>query len=253
MIADEPRRGIAIKGMKEKKLPENVTSIVIGIPTRNPQEEWGRWSPEFSLFLKHLAQPMNYNMGFEIEWGGVLPAENREIITNRVIKDGAKYLIFFDDDTLMPRDTLLQFMRGFETLPDAAIISGLCCKKSKYLEPEVFKFPNEGRYWKFKKESVEEVWVTGAGCIAINLEYVKQMKSPYWIDEIIEDENSAIKYGQDINFCRKVREETKGKVYLDTHIVCGHLDIKTGFIYWPEFIEQKDESKYNHFAILDDI
>lgn len=244
MIANEPRRGMAIKGLRQKKLPYDAAAIVIGIPCRDPKLEWGRWSPEFSLFLKHLAQPMNYSMSVEIEWGGVLPAENREAITQRAIEGGAKYLIFFDDDTLMPRDTLLRFMRDMETLPNAAIISGLCCKKSKDLEPEVFKAPNDGRYWKYQKDSVEQVWATGAGCMAINLTYVKQMKPPYWIDEVVEDENSAIKYGQDINFCRKLQEETDGKVYLDTHVQCGHLDIKTGLIYYPEFILQSNGSEF---------
>ena len=236
MIVTEPRRGLAIHGMKQKKLSNEAPSLVIGIPCRDPKLDWGRWTPEFCMFLKQLAQPMNYVIDFEVEWGGVLPAENREIITKRAIENGAKYLVFFDDDILMPRNTLHRFMTVMEKNPDAAIVAGLCCKKSKELEPEIFKTPNQGRYWHYKKETIEQIWATGAGCLAINLEYVKQMASPYWIDEIVENDTSAIKYGQDINFCRKIQEQTKGKIYLDTNVVCGHLDIKTGLVYWPDFI-----------------
>ncbi len=241
MIVNEPRRGMGLKKLRLKKLPDNAPSIIIGVPCRDPKLEWGRWSPEFCLFLRQLAQPMNYSMNVEVEWAGVLPAENREIITHRALEANARYLVFFDDDILMPRDTLHRFMTGMEKMPNAAIISGLCCKKSKELEPEVFKAPNQGRYWHYQKETVQQVWVTGAGCMAINLDYVRQMKQPYWIDEVVEYKNEIARYGQDINFCRKLQEQTYGKVYLDTNIVCGHMDIKTGVIYWPEFMPDQQK------------
>lgn len=233
LAIDALRKGIATHHLQTRKLPEDAPSILVGIPTRDPRLDGGRWAPDFVWGLLQMQRPSNFSFSYECVWDGSV-TENRQRLTERAIEKGSKYLVLFDDDMILPLHTLNRLVDDLATLPDAAIVTGLICKKRPEGDPEIFKSWNSGRYWDWKKDVVEEIWACGAACMAIDLDYVRKMKSPYWIDETVHYRNVQTEFTEDLNFCRKIQDETGGKVYLDTHVICGHLDIKTGEVYFPK-------------------
>lgn len=236
------RKGIASQQLQQCKLTEKAPNILVGIPTRNPKSDSGRMTPDFVWCLLQLQRPTNYSINFECAWDeNASAAQNRQAITDRAIMSGSKYLILIDDDMTFPYNTLERFIDDLETLPDAAVVTGLIGKKRVDGAPEIFKTWDGGRYWDWKEKTTEQIWACGAACMAINLEYVRQMKKPYWIDEAVHYNGVYSNFSEDLNFCRKIQEETAGKVYLDTNIICGHIDIKTGETYYPKSKETRSE------------
>lgn len=236
------RKGIASHQLQQCKLPEKSPNILVGVPTRDPKSENGRMTPDFVWCLLQLQRPTNYSINFECAWEpNASAAQNREAITERAIKSGSKYLILIDDDMTFPYNTLERFIDDLETLPDAAVVTAVIGKKRIDGAPEIFKSWDGGRYWDWEKDTIEDIWACGGACMAINLEYVRQMKKPYWIDESVNYNGVYSNFSEDLNFCRKIQEEVAGKVYLDSHIVCGHIDIKTGEIFYPKSKESKKE------------
>ncbi len=233
------RKGIETHRLQQRKLVEGAPNIMIGVPTRDPKSNNGRFAPDFVWSLLQLQRPTNYSLNFECEWAEDKgPAENRESITERALQQGSKYLILIDDDMTFPYFTVERFIDDLDSLPDAAVVTAVIGKKRPFGEPEIFKTWNGGRYWDWKKNTVEEIWACGAACMAINLDYVRKMKKPYWVDESLDYKGAYSTFSEDLNFCRKVQDEAGGKVYLDSHIVCGHFDLKTGETYFPKSKEE---------------
>ena len=235
--ADRVDSQLILEGMRQKKLAASAPTLIIGIPSR------GKVSTEFMMSLIQLFNPLNMVITYVIQ-KGMLPAEAREAITKYALKAGAKYIFFVDDDMLLPPDTLYRLNQRMQTLPDAAIVSGIYSSKFEPVEPFVYKKFGTGAYWDFKKDAVEQVWAVGAGCLLVNLEYVKKMKEPYWLDEYGEINGRPTFLGQDINFCHKIQKEAGGKVYIDSAINCGHQDINSGRIFHiPDTCNEKQSRK----------
>ena len=235
------RKGIETHRLQQRKLVDSAPNIMVGIPTRDPRTNDGRFSPDFVWSLLQLQKPTNYSINFECEWHPDKgSAENRESITERALQSGSKYLIMIDDDMIFPYNTLERFIDDLDRLPDAALITGVIGKKRETAEPEIFKSWDGGRYWDWEKNTVERIWACGGACMAINLDYIRKMKKPYWVDESVDYNGVYSNFSEDLNFCRKIQSETKGRIYLDSHIICGHQDIKTGITYWPR---SKEDTK----------
>lgn len=229
--ADRVNDQLVLAGMRQKKLLASAPTLIIGIPSR------GKVSTEFMMSLVQLFNPLNMVVTYIIQ-KGMLPAEARESITKYALEVGAKYIFFIDDDILLPPDALYRLNQRMQTLPDAAIVSGVYSSKFDPVEPFVYKEFGAGAYWGFDKKEPEQVWAVGAGCLLVNLEYVKKMKSPYWMDEYGEINGRATFLGQDINFCHKIQQEAGGKVYIDPIVNCGHQDINSGKIFHIPGISQ---------------
>jgi GT2 family glycosyltransferase len=241
--ADKVDNQLILAGMRRKKLSAFAPTLIIGIPSR------GKVSTEFTMSLVQLFNPLNMVVTYVVQ-KGMLPAEAREEITKYALEAGAKYIFFIDDDMLLPPDTLYRLNQRMQTLPDAAIVSGIYSSKFEPVEPFVYKEFGAGAYWGFKKNSIEQVWAVGAGCLLVNLEYVKKMKPPYWLDEYGEIEGRATFLGQDINFCHKIQKEAGGRVYIDSAINCGHQDINSGQIFHIPEREKGSKNSNNPVDII---
>lgn len=253
---------LQLDGKRVMKNSLDAPYIVIGIPTRlnslqpscnsgsQGANQYG-WSPEFAMSLLQLTNPLNTTLAFKIERSD-LPAKGREIITRWALQNDAKYIFFLDDDVLFPNNTLIQFLETAKIFPDAGIISGLYGNKTENTEPFFYKRTGEGAYWGYEQGKVEEVESCGAGCMLVNMEYVKKLTPPYWTDEYTQKGRTQAFWGQDINFCKKIREQAGGKVYIDANIFCGHYDSKTGKIFQlpkkpqEQFAEKRKLIEKNH-------
>lgn len=240
-LADQIEKTI-IWNHAQKKLLPNAPTILVGIPSR------GTVSVEFMMCLLQLFQPLNIVMSYYVSKDpNKLPAEQRETITEHALKIGAKYVLFIDDDILFEPMVLHKLFIDIQTTMDAAVVSGVYGSKTDPSEPHVYKEFGEGAYWGMTLGCIEQVWSFGAGCMLVDMEYVKKMEKPYWLDEYREVDGVPGMLGQDINFCRKIQEEADGKCFVDTTIFCGHIDHKTSRIFHVPIEKLKNLNTEEHW------
>lgn len=241
-LADQIEKTIIWNKVQKKKLLPNAPTILVGIPSR------GMVSVEFMMCLQQIFQPLNISMAYYVSKDpNKLPAEQRETITEYALNISARYVLFMDDDILFEPMVLYKLFIDIQTTSDAAIVSGVYGTKNDPSEPFVYKEFGRGAYWGMTLGCIEQVWAFGAGCILVDMEYVKKMKKPYWLDEYREVDGIPGMVGQDINFCRKIQEEAEGKCFVDTTIFCGHIDHKTGKIFHVPIEKLKNLNTEEHW------
>lgn len=97
--------------------------LTIGIPTRDPGSEHGRWRPEFGLFLRNLKLPDDFEIVYVTEWGGSVSIA-RETILKKAIAGGARYLLFLNDDILAPSNVLVELLGVFAPGSNVGAVCG---------------------------------------------------------------------------------------------------------------------------------
>ena len=140
-------------------------------------------------------------------------AQARNQITCKAIKDGCDYLMMLDTDHILPPDALDLLMEN----KDAAIVSGLICRRHFPYSPVMFKLsPSNALQEAFVNPDgkVHEVDACAMGCTLINMDILCTLPRPIWVDDY---------YRSDLMLCEKVRHFTKAKILLDTRVIIGHL------------------------------
>lgn len=164
----------------------------------------------------------------------------------------AKYIFYWDDDTLIPPRTLYDMHRMMEMHPEIAILSGVYTTREECNEPLVYKNQGDGAYWGFSVEVgvLEDIFAAGAGCMMARVEALEDVErilgGKLWDDEIdvrlLDANHGRTIWGHDVRFCRRMWEtsETYGKpdgarkpwrVCLAGWLQCYHFDIDTQTVY----------------------
>jgi len=204
----------------------------------------GLVSAEFAINITQQVMPLLCSVQFMIR-KSVLSAQARNEMTYEAIKRGAKYIFYWDDDTLIPPKTIYELHNMMERTPDAAVISGVYTTREECPEPLYYKDHGEGAYWNFinKPGVLEPIFGAGAGCMMARVEALveieKEIGGPWWADEHTADSDKKSMWGHDIRFCRRVhemREQGLGsqpwQVYGAGWIQCGHIDVNTQTIHY---------------------
>ena len=209
------------------------------------------------LMLAHMnmIQPLNCATTYMVE-SGRLSAEARQIMTKSALKQGAKYILYWDDDTIPPPLGLAILHNWMERHPEAGAISGVYTTREPTMrEPLIYQGHGEGASWDFPigpGAEPQKIFGAGAGFLLARLEAVENviehMKAendgkeiPIWADErtvSISDEGDSIDreasrpsmWGHDVRFC-KLLNEHGWPVYVHGEVLCGHLDIPTGVLH----------------------
>lgn len=221
------------------KLPSNATKIAICIPmglkddpdvfqcpkceTRSAGSEIIRSAGlapiEFAMNMQQLVPPLLASVHYFFR-KSVPSAQAREEMTHEAMSMGAKYIFYWDDDTLLPPHTIYDLHNMMERTPDAGIISGVYVTRQDCAEPLVYKRHGEGAYWDFCAERgvLEPIFGAGAGCMIARVEALRDieriMGRPFWDDEYTDSATSpdAVRqkdeprhmWGHDIRFCRRM-------------------------------------------------
>lgn len=130
------------------------------------------------------------------------------------------YLMFIDDDVMIPRDTLVKLLAA-----DKDIVAGLVIIRGYPFNVMAFKWNGEkslGYYNDLPKEpdgsltKLIECDAVGFSCCLIKIDVLKAIEPPYFL---------TMKYQtEDVYFCLKVSElEPKPSIYMDTTVKCGHF------------------------------
>ena len=203
---------------------------------------------QFSLAHMNLLTPLNTTMSYLCEYGR-LSAEARQIMTKKAARMGAKYVLYWDDDTLPPALGLYTLHNWMERHPEAGAISGVYTTRETPNEPLIYTEHGKGAAWNFPMgPNAEPVPIFGAGAgfllarIDAIFDTIERMKVandgvevPIWADERTmpaqiegkpKGNDRKIMWGHDIRFCNLLNNHD-WPVYVHGQVLCTHLDIAT--------------------------
>ena len=152
----------------------------------------------------------------------------RNVITEGAIQAGCEYLFFLDDDHVIDWEDLqgpasrygmLQtLISHLEADPKRGIVGALYYHRGGECKPVLMKEGKDGGYYWMREDqitnSLQEVAVTGGGCMLIKLSIFDKIKSPWFEPEL--------QLGTDLQICKKAAE-AGFSVWCDTSIKIGHV------------------------------
>ena len=192
------------------------------------------------FMLQHMnwVPPLNVSIAYGVKTGVRSPIA-RQILTMEAIRQGAEYIFYVDDDTLVPPLGLYTLYNFMEQNPHAGAVSGVYTTREDPNEPLIYKDHGDGCSWDFEMGDgaiPEVIFGAGAGCLLARVSHIKTWmeqnpEMPIWADakDMPEagDTCGSVMWGHDIRFCRMLNM-AGFPVYVDGRVLCGHFDIRSG-------------------------
>ena len=166
-----------------------------------------------------------YNSNFDFltcSTGRMLVTYARETMAEEAIKMGADFILFIDDDMLVPKDLFPHLIKHAN---DADIIAPLCFQRLPPYNPVLYSMSHtvdEKGTITVKTDCMKDYTINGLfypdavgfGVVLIKTEVLKKVAKPWFFS------NTSL--GEDIYFCLKAKQ--KGfKLLVDTRIKIGHM------------------------------
>jgi hypothetical protein len=205
-----PRIGGGLKKTEKKRC-----GVLIGIPTR------GQCRIEWATTLRLLNDPLS------LTWG-IRTCTNEQIDTARnslvyeAREQGADYLFFLDDDTLIQPASLFKLTYDMEQFPEADVVTAICPTRSNPPAPTIFKDTegyHKGPYWDWTFGEVFEITACGFPATLVRMSAFEKVDPPWFLNTRGRVNG---KEGEDTYFCRKLRE-AGGRIFADGGLLCGHI------------------------------
>jgi hypothetical protein len=204
------------------------------------------------LSYHNLQMPLNVSTTF-LTVSGYLSSVARQIMTKRAIQMGAKYIVYWDDDTLPPSDAVFRLYNFLEKNPAVGICTAVVTTRTEPVEPVIYAAHGDGALWEFEcgpGAIPTPIFASGgAFCMArisAIVDIIEKVKIenggtelPIWADERVfidyTDEKRGINkrgimWGHDVRFYRLMQEAGYHTV-VHGAVLCGHLDPQTGIVY----------------------
>lgn len=210
--------------------------------------------PKWAVMLYTLDFPMNTTRS-------IIMVENRPIdearnmIVQSALDQGSKYILFIDDDVLLPRFAVQALGSVLDYGKDDGVMvsTGIYCTKSFVPTPLIFKNDVLGPYLDWTVNDIFEIDDCGAGCMLINTEVFKHIEPPYFAfqEEYKSspgaDEPILTGISEDRYFCRKVKQ-AGFKIKAHGSVLCPHYDEKQNKFYTlpedsPPFRREKERQQ----------
>ncbi len=189
--------------------------VVICVPTR------GRVRIEFAVSLAGLHFPVNTTHALKIIPGlGVDEARNVAVLTAR--EADARYMLFIDDDVLVPPHAPRRMVSKLEQEPEWDLVTGIVPVKSEPVEPCVFRGHRPGPYWGWTFGEHFEIDSCGMACCLIRTSAFEKVAEPWFAWTRTQKGSSRDEEGEDVGFCRKL-QEAGGRLLADGGVLCGHI------------------------------
>ncbi len=187
-----------------------------------------------------LAAPHGHNTR-EVFCDGKPITEARNEVAQMCFDDGLRYLFFLDSDILTPPQTLARLTYILDNNPDVGIAAGLYTFRADPAEPMIWTEWDNGVNYDWTVGDIVDVCGTAGGCMLIRMEALEQLptnEKPWF-----QMTTGRVSEGEDIYFCRRMKEEAGYRIVVDTSLNCGHIDAATGRIYSLG----KDSAPYQRF------
>lgn len=156
------------------------------------------------------------------------------------LEKGYDYIMWWDDDILAPRETILRLLSHQKD-----IVSALLCRRTWPFNIYAYRQTNGHALEDFdsyqsitakeaEKGELLEIGTTGTGCTLVKVDLVKDMPKPWW-----EWPKTA---AEDVNFCVKAKK-LGAKVFVDSGIRTVHLDFQPQFVDYNKHVATVEQLK----------
>ncbi len=202
--------------------------VLIGVPTR------GLLSAQWVLSFLKQSHPVNTSIDYKFIVGKDVSTARDELV-QEAIKLGTEYLIFIDDDVIIPPDTITKLINIADQEKD--IVAGVYYSKQIPPEPLIFKGRGTGCFknWEIG-EIIDDIDGVGMGLTLLKTAIFKKIKRPWF--KTVESSRKSTKNGklfysvdESLYFCNKAI--SKGfQITVDTSIQGIHFDYKSNTFYF---------------------
>jgi len=213
------------------KNADSAPALGIALPVRK------RSPVEFWMHLYQMLPPLNTKIGYMIQKAdeknvvdGKLPAAARNALIERALSRDMQFLFFLDDDVLFPDITLYRMWVTLQKHREVGCITAVGGTKLTPSEPLIYQDGVQGAWWDWQLGAQVPIHSAWAGCMLVNLEYVKKMPEP-WFNDVVTGvdgpPNERVKqniWGHDRYFHKTMREQTGGIILADTGLLVAHFD-----------------------------
>lgn len=203
----------------DEKIKHDFTNqILLGVPSKN-----GLCSHNFRLHLEMMQKPMNTPV-IHLSPRYKPVDEARNMIVAEALKHNVKYILFIDDDVLVPPHTLYRFLNMAQR-EGKKVITGVYYTKTVPPVPVILNRGQPAGVTGWNVGDIFTVDFAGMGCMFVDTSIFEKMTEPYFKYQAFEfnDKNLPLPtIGEDIWFCDKVAKEVGEKIWVDTSIQCGH-------------------------------
>jgi len=206
---------------------------------------------ELMVNQMQLAQPLNVSVTWLVKKND-LSAVLREAMTKEAMALGVNFVFYWDDDVLVPSNTLYRMLAHMSKYPDIGLVTGVVWTRADPPEPILYKDGSVGAYWGFDtnpEAPPEDIYACGAGCMLVRMAAIRRMESPWWTDIRKSNESGSVQsvVGHDIGFVSRLREETGYRTTVDGSIQCHHFDVQKQRIFsmpddMPNMTDARDQS-----------
>jgi Glycosyl transferase family 2 len=189
----------------------------------------GKPTAPFIASLSRLKLPLNVaSIKRSVAIGNYIPGQ-RELIMSDAIAEGFDYLLFVDDDVVLPEDALEKLIATAESDPKTAVVGALYYSRDSARPIAVADWnssdTSSAHIPAFTSWSTSVVDGIGFGCALLRVSVAKELGAPYFPAHIYI-ERSARRVRQcdeDYLYCERVRKAGY-VVRLDARVRCPHYD-----------------------------
>ncbi len=180
----------------------------------------------FNIHANHLAVFSKWAKQYETLFIGIHGLKNakaREILFQRAIDEGCTHVLVLDVDHIVFESMLPLLLRQ----PNAAMVSGLICRRSYPFNQVGFVKDDDGYYvnigFDLGSNKTYEVDACAFGCTLINLAQLQELEKPYFRDTLTHEvEGKLYNKRSDINLCAAFKAKGK-QILIDTRVKVGHM------------------------------
>lgn len=159
---------------------------------------------------------------FTVSTGRMHTSYARELLAEEALKVGADFILFIDDDMMVPKNLFPALIKHADS---ADIIAPLCFQRIAPYNPVVYKIKegrqSDGRKFiynesnkDYPRNSVFQADAVGFGVVLIKTEVLKKLPKPWFF--------SNQNVGEDIYFCLEAKKRGF-KLLIDSTIKIGHM------------------------------
>jgi hypothetical protein len=191
-----------------------------------------------------LNVPYGYNAA-ELACDGFEVGEARTKVVGRCREIGADWLLFIDYDVLVPPFAFKQLMYRTVTHPDYDVFAAVYCVKEHPTIPIIYRKWGEGPCWDWTIGDVLDAVGVPMGCTLLRLSLFDRLpntpEKPWYkthdlsegnpLDDSTQGIDVRGTVTEDLWFCKRAVEEAGCKLLVDTRVICGHINNKTGEIF----------------------
>ena len=195
--------------------PQDIPPVDVAIVIAHPGRSIGYESALRSLTsLIHTTRAAGHIVA-TCDHYGALVAKNRNRGAVAALDAKAKWLLFLDDDMVLPPDTILRLMAH-----DVDAVAGMAVSR----QPPFITcfFTMEGTKHKsileWPENTLMQIDAVGAACLLVRATVFEKLTKPFFAEPPLGDDVM----GEDMYFCLQLRD--KGvKIHLDTSLSVGHV------------------------------